>query len=113
MVRSRHSINSTRERRRRAASLARLASIVSREMGPDLPSVEGRGPEARTTASSGLSCATCGRRLTGRKQRFCSDRCRMQARRAASAARLTHLLTTIERATTELRTAMHTQTRRR
>jgi predicted nucleic acid-binding Zn ribbon protein len=61
------------------------------------------GPESRTTASSAPSCATCGRPLTGRKTRFCSDRCRMRDHRAASAARVAALLAIIDRSTTALR----------
>ena len=61
------------------------------------------GPESRTTASSTPSCGTCGRPLTGRKTRFCSDRCRMRDHRAASAARVADLLTTIDRSTAALR----------
>lgn len=62
-----------------------------------------RGPEPRTTASLQHSCETCQRPLTGRKIRFCSDRCRMHERRATKAGRFSELLTTIEQATTALR----------
>jgi predicted nucleic acid-binding Zn ribbon protein len=62
-----------------------------------------RGPQPRTTASNGHSCEQCGRSLTGRKQRFCSDRCRMRARRQEQAARVNELLTTIEESVTALR----------
>ncbi len=38
--------------------------------------------QTRTTASEGPSCARCGGPLRGRRRTFCSDGCRMQARRA-------------------------------
>ena len=49
---------------------------------------------------SGRSCEACGRRLTGRKHVFCSDRCRMRARRQA---RRIDLLNTIDATVEELR----------
>jgi hypothetical protein len=57
---------------------------------------EDRGPESRTTASGGHSCASCGRPLTGRKERFCSDRCRMAMRRVKQRQRIEPLLETAE-----------------
>ena len=64
---------------------------------------EQRGSEPRTTASEGPSCDWCGRRLTGRKQRFCSDRCRMRRRRHAQRLKRLELLDTIEAAAQDLR----------
>lgn len=60
------------------------------------------GPETRTTAFSGRSCNQCGRPLTGRKQRFCSDRCRMQDRRAKENRRRSDLLNRLRQAVSEL-----------
>jgi len=34
--------------------------------------------ESRTTASGDHSCEQCGKPLSGRKERFCSDGCRMR-----------------------------------
>lgn len=62
-----------------------------------------RRQEGRTTASEGLSCQECGVLLTGRKERFCSDRCRMKARRAKQQERVNELLAAIETAVCALR----------
>ena len=62
----------------------------------------GRGPETRTTASAG-HCERCRRPLTGRKQRYCSDGCRMAVRRETQATRIGELLTTIEESVAALR----------
>ncbi len=43
--------------------------------------------ESRTTLSQGPSCARCGVPLQGRKERFCSDRCRMRPRRETTVNR--------------------------
>ncbi len=43
--------------------------------------------EARATASEGPSCEQCGVPLRGRKERFCSDRCRMRLRRETTVNR--------------------------
>jgi predicted nucleic acid-binding Zn ribbon protein len=59
--------------------------------------------ESRTTASAGRSCEQCGKPLAGRKERFCSDGCRMRDRRQEQAARIDELLTTIEESVTALR----------
>jgi hypothetical protein len=50
------------------------------------------GPESRTTASDDRSCERCGRLLSGRKERFCSDSCRMATRREEECARVEKLL---------------------
>jgi hypothetical protein len=39
---------------------------------------------SRTTASESRFCEGCGRPLTGRKRRCCSDRCRIRTRRQSS-----------------------------
>ena len=62
-----------------------------------------RGSEGRTTASEGHSCEQCGAVLKGRRQRFCSDRCRMRDRRREQQARLNELLAAIEQSVTALR----------
>jgi predicted nucleic acid-binding Zn ribbon protein len=66
-----------------------------------------RGPETRTTACAG-QCRLCGRPLTGRKQRFCSDACRMAARRERQQHRGLELLNTIVGAVEELRADLGT-----
>lgn len=64
---------------------------------------ENRGPQSRRSASESLSCEHCGRPLTGRKERFCSDRCRMRDRRDLEHRRRLELLNTIDAAVEELR----------
>ena len=59
--------------------------------------------KARTTASESPSCEGCNRPLTGRKTRFCSDRCRMRSRRLEARTRLNDLLTVIEQSVSSLR----------
>lgn len=61
------------------------------------------GSRGRTTASHGQSCVRCGRLLTGRKERFCSDRCRMASRRHEHTAKVSALLTTLQDALADLR----------
>ncbi len=62
----------------------------------------GRVLEGRTTASEGPFCERCGQPLTGRQERFCSDRCRMWARRADEATRRRELLATMRQALSAL-----------
>jgi uncharacterized protein with Zn-ribbon domain DUF2116 len=71
--------------------------------GTEVQRPEYRTIEGRTTASETHSCEHCGEVLTGRKERFCSDRCRMKARRAKQQERVNELLTTIETAVSALR----------
>jgi hypothetical protein len=52
--------------------------------------------QTRTPASAGQSCERCGRPLTGRKTRFCSDVCRMRDRRDCERARIASLLGQLE-----------------
>jgi hypothetical protein len=52
--------------------------------------------QTRTTASAGQSCERCGRPLTGRKKRFCSDACRMRDRRDRERARIAELFGRLE-----------------
>lgn len=73
---------------------------------PDAHPPEHRGPETRTPASEGHSCGLCERPLTGRKQRFCSDRCRMAVRRERERARLDQLVRRLEDALGALRQAL-------
>ena len=70
--------------------------------GPDVHVLNDRGPESRTTASEERSCEHCGRGLTGRKQRFCSDRCRMKDRRAREDERRSDLLARLKGAVNDL-----------
>jgi hypothetical protein len=49
-----------------------------------------------TTAVENRPCDHCGRHLTGRKERFCSDRCRMRDRRNRDQARIDELLQRLE-----------------
>ena len=63
-----------------------------------------RGSEARTSASSAASCHWCGGAISGRRRNgFCSDRCRMRARRAERAVRVEGLLADIDEAVAALR----------
>ena len=64
----------------------------------------------RTSASEGHSCRQCGESVPGRRRNFCSDRCRMRARRADDHARLRHrdarlqdLVADVERAVAALK----------
>ena len=63
---------------------------------PEVHVPEHRSAEPRTTAFAGPSCEHCNRPLTGRKEKFCSDRCRMQERRAADRNRQGLLLARIK-----------------
>ena len=58
--------------------------------------------QSRTTAFADGSCAECRRPLTGRKTRFCSDRCRMRAVRAAEAQHRRDLLDRLKQAVAEI-----------
>jgi hypothetical protein len=71
--------------------------------GPAARPLDESGPEPRTTAFSSQSCERCQRPLTGRKERFCSDRCRMAVRRQSQTARVRRLLTAIEESVAALR----------
>lgn len=64
---------------------------------------DNRGPQPLTTAPQGPSCRHCGRPLTGRKKTFCSDACRMRARRTQTLARLDELLHRISTDVADLR----------
>ena len=55
-----------------------------------------RRPRSRRSASNGRLCEQCVRELTGRKERFCSDRCRMRRHRAKQAAHRGNLISTLE-----------------
>jgi predicted nucleic acid-binding Zn ribbon protein len=59
--------------------------------------------QGRTTASEGHSCERCQKPLSGRKERFCSDACRMAARRQLRALRVQQLLAELEAAVDGLR----------
>lgn len=70
---------------------------------PHAQSEGDRSPEPRTTAFAARSCGSCGRPLTGRKERFCSDRCRMRDRRQRERDRLAELLQRLENGLATLR----------
>ena len=71
--------------------------------GSDIQRPEDGGPEPRTTAFGGHSCEQCGGPLTGRKVRFCSDRCRMRNHRQTERRNLEVLFEQAERALADLR----------
>lgn len=53
--------------------------------------------EIRTTGSEGQSCRRCGEPIKGRRRNgYCSDRCRMQDRRANERGRVDELLQRLE-----------------
>ena len=63
-----------------------------------------RRVDTRTSASWEPSCRWCRGAIRGRRRNgFCSDRCRMRARRAERAARVEALLADIDHAVTTLR----------
>jgi predicted nucleic acid-binding Zn ribbon protein len=57
---------------------------------------EDHGPESRRAALGGHSCEWCEGPLTGRKERFCTDRCRMRRRRERQRTRVDELLQRLE-----------------
>ncbi len=80
------------ERRLLLAEVIATQLFLNEQAEPDGQAQDNRGPEPRTTASDGRCCQSCGRPLTGRKERFCSDRCRMRDRREREQARVDELL---------------------
>ena len=46
--------------------------------GIDHPLPDGGGPHTELTAPQERLCQECGHELSGRKQHFCSDKCRMR-----------------------------------
>ncbi len=67
-------------------------------------SARDRRVETRTSGSEGGSCRWCGAPITGRRRNlFCSDRCRMGARRAERAQRIEALLAGLDDVVTRLR----------
>ena len=82
-----------------AASTSALALRQGAEPYPP-PSVK----VTRTSGSDGRFCQECGAVVTGRRRNgFCSDRCRVQARRQERDARIDTLLTTAEACLSTLR----------
>jgi hypothetical protein len=69
---------------------------------PEAARPQDRALEGRTTASD-RQCKQCGEPLTGRKLRFCSDRCRMRHVRQNRWRTLNTLIDLIERALRHLR----------
>jgi len=63
--------------------------------GPEVAPAVDVGADGRRSASEGRSCEHCNRPLTGKKERFCSDACRMAWRREREATDLASLLDTI------------------
>lgn len=66
------------------------------QKGPTAHLLDDLGLETRTTAFESQPCEQCKRPLTGRKQRFCSDACRLRHRREQDRARLGELLHRLE-----------------
>lgn len=77
---------------------------IRRNAGHDAPPAQ-----PRTPASEARFCVGCGTPLTGRKQRFCSDRCRMRHRRTARAARRQCLLANLRQALSALEAELATE----
>jgi hypothetical protein len=63
-------------------------------------------PKSRTTAFLSRSCERCGKGLTGRKKRFCSDRCRIRFRRAKELTGLKHLIARLQDAVNDVALAL-------
>jgi predicted nucleic acid-binding Zn ribbon protein len=70
---------------------------------PDTHLLEDLASESRRSASKGVLCERCGEPLTGNKERWCSDRCRMRDRRDEERRRRMDLLDIISAAVKELR----------
>jgi hypothetical protein len=70
---------------------------------PEPHPFEDLASESGTTASESQSCERCELPLTGRKQRWCSDCCRMQDRGERRAGRLNETMAAIENALAALR----------
>ncbi len=69
----------------------------------DIKADTGRGLEPRTTAQERRSCVGCHSPLRGRQERFCSDRCRMQHRRAEEGERRRDLLDRLQGIVSQVR----------
>jgi hypothetical protein len=83
--------------------IARHQVEQDRQTDADARAEQVRPLETRTTASVGRLCEQCGGQLTGRKKRFCSDRCRMRSRRTEQARRIAACLSSMEEAITALK----------
>lgn len=68
------------------------------QIDPDTQGLEIDRLKTRTPASEHASCERCGDPLTGRKERFCSDACRMAVRRADQTRRIAAWLGSMEQA---------------
>jgi predicted nucleic acid-binding Zn ribbon protein len=64
-----------------------------------------RASKGQTTASE-HTCGECGQPLTGQKERFCSDKCRMRAHRAAQEANRRALIAKVKQSVDELEEAL-------
>lgn len=71
--------------------------------GPEACPVEARSPASRRAASKGLVCQRCSKPLTGKKDRWCSDACRMADLRDSDRRRLLERLDTVSAAVEQLR----------
>ena len=77
----------------------RLQSLDGAESGAETPARRPSGQTTRTSGSDERVCNVCGGAVTGqRRNGFCSDRCRMKARRTATRVRVEHELAKIESA---------------
>ena len=74
--------------------------------GPNVHVFDDLAPEGRRSASEGRFCERCKGSLRGRKERFCSDACRMAARRERQSERLDHLLTQLAQVLADLRSEL-------
>jgi predicted nucleic acid-binding Zn ribbon protein len=77
-----------------------------KSQGPDARLIEDHALESRRSASKALFCERCQAPLTGKKDRWCSDACRMADRRQRQAARLRDLITIIETSVAALRSEL-------
>jgi hypothetical protein len=71
--------------------------------GPEVTPSDDLAAVSRRSASEGPSCERCKRPLTGKKERFCSDACRMRLRRDNEATDFNGVLDLIEEAVAALR----------
>ena len=78
----------------------------------DISEGEGLSLGDLTTASEPPSCTHCGRPLTGRKERFCSDRCRMRFRRTIEEKRRRDLIDQLREVVTEVEIELLGEVRR-
>lgn len=73
-------------------------------IAPDIASAEDLACESRRSATAGRFCERCNRPLDGKKERFCSARCRTAVHRKAQANELTNLIETLSETVAALQT---------